>query len=67
MENYYQLHRSTAINALLTKEKNPTQYTNLKLADLLESYYPEKARFYIVKEDNIELKGKNIIGNVMEF
>jgi hypothetical protein len=57
MENkvFYELHRSTAIQLLLSVDKNPTQYTNLKLAEMLEKHFPEKARSYIVKEDDLTL------------
>jgi hypothetical protein len=57
MENkvFYELHRSTAIQLLLSVDKNPTQYTNLKLAEMLEKHFPEKARSYIVKEDDLAL------------
>lgn len=57
MENkvFYELHRSTAVKILLSVEKNPTHYTNLKLAELLENHFPEKARSYIVKEDDLPL------------
>jgi hypothetical protein len=57
MENkvFYELHRSTAVKILLSVDKNPTQYTNLKLAEMLEQHFPEKERSYIVKEDNLLL------------
>jgi hypothetical protein len=57
MENkvFYELHRSTAVKILLSVEKNPTHYTNLKLAELLENHFPAKARSYIVKEDDLPL------------
>ena len=57
MENkvFYELHRSTAVQILLSVDKNPTQYTNLKLAEMLEKHFPEKGRSYIVKEDNLPL------------
>jgi hypothetical protein len=57
MENqvFYELHRSTAIKILLSVDKNPTQYTNLKLAEMLEKHFPEKDRSYIVKEDILPL------------
>jgi hypothetical protein len=59
-EQFFELHRSDAIQILLSKEKTPTQYTNLKLAELLEEYFPEKARSYIVKEDDIPLEGNTL-------
>jgi hypothetical protein len=57
MENkvFYELHRSTAVQLLLSVDKNPTQHTNLKLAEMLEKHFPEKARSYIVKEDDLPL------------
>ena len=57
MENkvFYELHRSTAVKILLSIEKNPTQYTNLTLAELLEKHFAAKARSYIVKEDDLPL------------
>jgi hypothetical protein len=57
-EKYYQIHRSDAIQILLTKEKIPSLNTNLKLAELLEKYFPEKDREYIVIEDDLPLGGK---------
>jgi hypothetical protein len=66
-KKFYELHRSTVINALLKFEKTPRQHTNLKMAELLEDYYPRKNRSYIVKEDDLTLEGKNIINNIMEF
>lgn len=69
MENktFYEIHRSTAIDALLKYEKNPTNHTNLKLAELLEEYYPTKNRSYIVKEDNLPLDDVNSIKNIKLF
>jgi hypothetical protein len=67
METYYQIHRSTAITALLVKEKQPLMHTNIQLGDLLVESYPEKNRFYIVKEDDLPLEGKNVINNIIEF
>lgn len=66
-KKFFQIHRTTAIDLLLSKEKNPTQYTNLNLAELLEQNYPEKNRSYIVIEDDLRLDKKYIIRNVMEF
>ncbi len=57
-EKFYQIHRSDAIQVLLAKEKLPGLHTNIKLAELLEDYFPEKSRGYVVVEDGIEL-GKN--------
>jgi len=53
MENklFFEMHRSEAIKILLTKENYPSQYTNLRLAELLEEYFPEKERSYIIIED----------------
>ena len=67
METYYQIHRSTAITALLVKEKQPLMHTNIQLGDLLVEVYPEKNRSYIVKEDNLPLEGKYVINNIIEF
>ena len=56
MENkFYEMHRSDAIQILLAKERSPHFHTNLELARLLEFYYPEKDRSYIVKEDSLSL------------
>jgi hypothetical protein len=57
MENkvFYEVHRSTAVKLLLSVDKNPTQHTNLTLADMLEKHFAEKGRSYIVKEDNLTL------------
>jgi hypothetical protein len=57
-KKFYEIHRSDAIKVLLSKEKNPSLHTNLRLAELLEKYFPEKGREYIVKEDDLEL-GEN--------
>jgi len=71
MEDYYQIHRSTAQTALLAKidlkEKNVLASSNIELGNLLEEYYADKYRSYIVKEDNLPLEGKNVINNIMEF
>ena len=57
MENkeFYEVHRSTAVKLLLDVDKNPTQYTNLTLAEMLEKHFPKKERSYIVKEDDLSL------------
>jgi len=55
-EKIYEMHRSDAIEILLTKESNPLVHTNLKIGDLLEEYFPEKGRQYLVKEDNLPLQ-----------
>jgi hypothetical protein len=57
---FYEIHRSDAIQVLLYKEAYPSRMTNLKLAELLEEHFPEKERSYIVKEDAIPLE-KNIL------
>jgi len=54
-KRFYEMHRADATQILLAKEKYPTQYTNIRLAELLEEYFPEKNRGYIVKEDNLSL------------
>ena len=64
---FYEIHRSTAIEALLKYEKHPTMHTNLRLAELLEEYYPQKNRSYIVKEDNLTLKENNSIRDIKSF
>jgi hypothetical protein len=60
MENkvFYELHRSTAIKLLLSVDKNPTQHTNLTLAEMLEKQFPKKERSYIVKEDDLPLSNE---------
>lgn len=62
MENklFYEIHRSDAIQILLTKEKSPASHTNLKLADLLEEYFPKKERSYVIKEDDIKLNNNSL-------
>ena len=67
MEEFYQIHRSTAVAILLASEQNPLQYTNLQLAELLEEQFPEKDRSYIVKEDQLPLEGKYVINTVLQF
>jgi hypothetical protein len=59
-KKFFEIHRSDAIYLLLSKEKNPTSYTNLRLAELLEEYFPEKSenRSYVVKEDDLPLENK---------
>ena len=52
---FYEMHRSDAIHILLGKDKLVSTYTNLKLAELLENYFPEKSRLYLVKEDHLPL------------
>jgi len=54
-EQFYEMHRSEAVHILLGKDKLASTYTNLKLAELLESYFPEKGRLYLVKEDHLPL------------
>lgn len=67
MEDFYQIHRSTAVTILLSSEQNPLQYSNLQLGNLLEDQFPEKCRSYIVKEDQLPLEGKQVINNVLQF
>ena len=58
MENtFYEMHRSDAVQVLLGKDKLASTYTNLKLAELLETHFPDKKRMYLVKEDHLELGG----------
>ena len=54
-KQFYEMHRSDAIQVLLGKDKLVSTYTNLKLAKLLEELYPEKERMYLVKEDHLDL------------
>jgi len=69
MENkqFFEIHRSTAVNALLRYEKHPDKHTNLKLAELLEEYYPTKNRSYIVKEDDLPLDEVSSIRDMKSF
>lgn len=53
--NFFEMHRSEAIQVLLGKDKLAQTYTNLKLAEELEKKFPEKERMYLVREDNIPL------------
>jgi len=59
-KTFYEMHRSEAIQVLLEKEKAPRVHTNLKLAELLEKYFPEKERMYLVKEDHLDLDGDKL-------
>jgi len=52
---FYEMHRSDAVQILLGKDKLASTYTNLKLAELLENYFPGKDRLYLVKEDHLPL------------
>ena len=54
-KQFYEMHRSDAIQVLLGKDKLVSTYTNLKLAALLEELFPEKERMYLVKEDHLAL------------
>ncbi len=54
-EIFYEMHRSEAVQVLLGKDKIASTYTNLKLADLLETHFPGKGRLYLVKEDHLPL------------
>jgi len=54
-EQFFEMHRSEAIQILLGKDKIASTYTNLKLAELLEWYFPEMERLYLVKEDHLPL------------
>ena len=54
-KQFYEMHRSEAIQVLLGKDKLVSTYTNLKLAELLESSFPGKERMYLVKEDHLPL------------
>jgi len=54
-KEFYEMHRSDAIQILLGKDKLASLHTNLKLAEQLEKYFPEKARLYLVKEDHLPL------------
>ena len=54
-ETFYEMHRSEATQILLGKDRFASTYTNLKLAELLESHFPGKGRLYLVKEDHLPL------------
>ena len=56
MNEFYEMHRSEAGKILLKKIKNPLYLTNLGMAEMLEDKFPEKHRFYIIKEDDIPLE-----------
>lgn len=66
-KNFYEIKRSVASTALLKYLRHTEKYTNLEMADLLEEYYPNKIRSYIVKEDHLPLEGKYTINNIKEF
>jgi hypothetical protein len=57
-KTFYEMHRSDAIQVLLGKDKLASTYTNLKLAELLESYFSGKERMYLVKEDHLPLENQ---------
>jgi len=59
-KSFYEMHRSEAVQVLLGKDKLASTYTNLKLAALLETLFPEKNRMYVVKEDHLPLP-KNLL------
>ena len=59
-ETFYEMHRSEAIQVLLGKYKLARTFTNLKLAEKLENDFPKKKRFYLVKEDHLELSGDTL-------
>ena len=59
-KEFYEMHRSEAVQVLLGKDKLASTYTNLKLAELLESRYPGKDRLYLVKEDHLPLAGLTV-------
>jgi hypothetical protein len=59
-KEFYEMHRSDAIQVLLGKDKLASLHTNLKLAEQLEKHFPEKTRLYLVKEDHLPL-GKNLL------
>ncbi len=54
-KTFYEMHRSVAVQILLGKDKLAQTYTNLKLAELLETHFPEKESMYLVKEDHLPL------------
>jgi len=56
-KQFYEMHRSDAVQILLGKDKFANTYTNLKLAEKLEKLFPKKKRMYLVKEDHLELSG----------
>ncbi len=55
-KQFHEMHRSDAIQILLGKDKLASTYTNLKLAELLESHFPGKERMYLVKEDHLPIE-----------
>ncbi len=59
-KKFYEIHRSDAVQILLYKEAYPSRMTNIRLAELLEEYFPDKNRSYIVKEDDLELEEPNL-------
>jgi hypothetical protein len=62
IKSTYELHRSTAVTLLLSVDKLANNYTNLRLAELLEEKFADKSknRDYIVKEDDLQLGAKSI-------
>jgi len=59
-ETFYEMHRSEAIQVLLGKDVLASTYSNLKLAEKLEKYFPKKKRMYLVKEDHLPLNGDTL-------
>jgi hypothetical protein len=59
-KQFYEMHRSDAVQILLGKDKLANTYTNLKLAELLETLFTEIEKLYLVKEDHLELSGDTL-------
>lgn len=54
-QQFFEMHRSEAIQVLLGKDKLARTRTNLNLAEMLEVKFPSKERLYLVKEDHLPL------------
>ena len=59
-KQFYEMHRSEAIQILLGKDKLAGTRTNLNLAEMLETKFPRKERMYLVKEDHLPLGEYNL-------
>lgn len=65
-KKYYEIHRSLAVTLCLSVSNNPTQLTNLLLADMLEEMTCLKNIGFIVKEDHLDLEG-NVLNNEKDY
>ena len=54
-KQFFEMHRSEAIQVLLGNDKLARTRTNLNLAEMLEMKFPSKERLYLVKEDHLPL------------